>query len=76
LWARSTAPRQIRVRVIGPGGQTLGNGTSPFVITPTWAVLTFTMTSIVPTDNGSIAIDVGGSGETVWVDDVSITQGP
>jgi hypothetical protein len=76
LWARSTAPRQIRVRILGPSGQTLGNGTQVFTITPTWTVLLLPMTSIVPTDNGSIAIDVGGSGETVWVDDVSITQGP
>lgn len=73
--ARSAAPRQIRIRIIGPGGQTLGNGSQLFSIGPTWSVLNLTnMSSIVPTDTGSIAIDVGGSGETVWVDDVSITR--
>ncbi len=32
------------------------------------------MSSIVPTDAGIIAIDVGGSGETVWLDDVSFSR--
>ena len=41
---------------------------------PNWIVATFEMTSIIPSDDAMIAIDVGGSPVTVWVDDVSVTR--
>ena len=75
LWARSTAPRQIRVRITGPTGQVLGNGSYVASIGPAWSVVTFSMQSIVQTSSAVLAIDVGGSAETVWLDDVSISRG-
>ena len=72
--ARAAAPRQIRIRIAGPTGQVLGNGSAVYAIGPEWSVLSFPMSSIVPTDAGMIAIDVGGSGETVWLDDVSFSR--
>ena len=57
-----------------PSGQPLGTGQNVAPIGPNWSVVTFQMTSIIPSDDAIIAIDVGGSPVTVWVDDVSVAR--
>jgi hypothetical protein len=74
--AKSAAPRQIRVRIATPTGQTLGNGSMVLSIGPAWQVQSFDMSSIVPSTNAVVAIDMGGTGETVWLDDVSVARIP
>jgi hypothetical protein len=76
LYAKSTAPRQILVRIVGPSGQTLGDGSQEFQIGTSWGLYYLDMSSFLSTDNAYIAIDMGGTGETVWLDDVSVARIP
>ena len=76
LSARGTAIRDIRIRIIGADGQLLGNGSKVFEIGTAWAPYSFDMTSFAPATNASIAIDVGGNGGSVWLDDVSVGRIP
>ena len=76
LSARGTAIRDIRIRIIGPDGQLLGNGSKLVQISTAWASYSFDMTSFAPATNASIAIDVGGNGGSVWLDDVSVGRIP
>ena len=74
--AKATAIRDIRIRIIGSGGQLLGNGSNVVQVGTAWATYTFPMTSFAPDANASIAIDVGGNGGSVWLDDVSVARIP
>lgn len=74
--AKATAIRDIRIRIIGSEGQLLGNGSNVVQVGTTWAPYTFPMTSFAPDSNASIAIDVGGNGGSVWIDDVSVARIP
>ena len=71
---RAAAARDVLILITSPGGQPLGTGQHVAQISPDWAVATFQMTSIIPSDTAIIAIDVGGNPVTVWVDDVSFTR--
>lgn len=71
---RASATREVVVRIASATGGTLGTGSRRYSIGPGWSVVSFQMTSIYQSDNASIAIDVGASPETVWVDDVSVTR--
>ena len=74
--AKATAIRDIRIRIIGSEGQLLGNGSDVVQVGTAWATSTFAMTSFAPASNASIAIDVGGNGGSVWLDDVSVARIP
>ena len=76
LYARSSAARDIRVRITSDSGQTLGNGTNLFTIGPDWTLLTFDFSSLLGDPAAVFAIELGGGGETVWVDDASIVRIP
>jgi hypothetical protein len=76
LYARSSAARDMRVRITSESGQTLGNGTNLFTIGPDWTLLTFEFSSLLGDPAAVFAIELGGGGETVWVDDASIVRIP
>jgi hypothetical protein len=69
LWARSTAPRDIRVRVTNELGQVLLSRT--FSLTADWQPFTATLTTIGEVRDGSLLIETGASAEPVWLDDLS-----
>ena len=72
---RASAARDVGIRIARPGSPSpLGSGTNVAHVGPNWIVATFEMTSIIPSDDAIIAIDVGGSPVTVWIDDVSVTR--
>ncbi len=76
LWARAAGGRNIRVRITTASGQTLGNGTNQFAIGPAWTPLILDFSSILGTDTAVLAVEVGESGQSVWIDDVGIARIP
>jgi hypothetical protein len=69
LWARSTVPRDIRVRVTNELGQVLLSRT--FSLTADWQPFTATLTTIGEVRDGSLLIETGASAEPVWLDDLT-----
>jgi hypothetical protein len=69
VWARSTAPRDIRVRVTNELGQVLLSRT--FSLTADWQPFTATLTTLGEVRNGSLLVETGASAEPVWLDDLS-----
>jgi cell division septation protein DedD len=69
IWARASAPRDIRVRVTNELGQVLLSRT--FSVTTEWQGFTATLTAIGEVRDGSLLIETGASAEPVWLDDLS-----
>lgn len=70
---RASDLRTVRVRVAdAETGQVVGS--KVIQVGTTWSVTTFPVGSFVGSDFATFGIDVGESGETVWVDDVVLAR--
>jgi hypothetical protein len=68
LWARSTGPRDIRVRVTTAVGEVIASRI--LSIDATWRPVTFDVTAIGTIDGAALVIETGIASQTVWLDDV------
>jgi hypothetical protein len=68
LWARSTGPRDIRVRVTTAVAEVIASRI--LSIDSTWRLVSFDVTAIGTVEGAVLVIETGISGQTVWLDDV------
>jgi hypothetical protein len=71
LRLRAAELREVRIRVSAPGDATLA--TRLVIAGTAWAETTFEFTALVTTTEAIVAIDLGRSTVTTWVDEVSLT---
>jgi hypothetical protein len=69
---RAAADREVRVRVASVSGETYG--TRVVTIGPEWQVVEFEFGSFVEDPSAVVAVDLGRSAVTTWVDAVQITE--
>ncbi len=74
VFLSAAQPRDVVVAILSPTGSILGGGSRRAGIGPGWSKVTFDTSSIYQSNNASIAIEVGASPVTVWVDDVSVER--
>ena len=67
---RSTAPREIRVRLSTPLGQVIASRVLP--VTSTWTVVAFEVTPIGGYQDVTMHIEVGASSQRIWLDALSL----
>ncbi|MEO5884442.1 MAG: carbohydrate binding domain-containing protein [Candidatus Limnocylindrales bacterium] len=70
LWARSTGPRNIRLRITTSLGEIIASRILP--VDATWRQVSFDVTPIGSVEDAVLMIEVGQSDEPVWVDDVGL----
>ena len=70
LAVRSTAAREIRIRLSTTLGEVIASRVLP--VTSTWTTLTFPVTPIGRFEDVTLEIEAGGSDQGVWLDDVSL----
>jgi hypothetical protein len=71
---RAAAAREIRVQVAGADGLTYAPRV--FTVGPTWTVVTFNLTQVVDDPAAELRLDLGRSAETVWFDNVGLSESP
>jgi carbohydrate binding protein with CBM4/9 domain len=71
---RSTAVRQVRVRVTSATQPDQTYGVAPLMAGPSWTVQTFEFTTFVGGSGRLLKIEVGQVTGSVWIDDVSIAR--
>ena len=69
---RAAADREVRIRVASASGETYG--TRVVTIGPAWQVVEFEFGSFVEDPSAIVAVDLGRSAVTTWVDAVQITD--
>jgi len=69
---RAAAAREVRVRVASASGETYG--TRVVTIGPVWQTVEFEFGSFVEDPSAVVAVDLGRSAVTTWVDAVQITD--
>ncbi len=76
LWMRSETAREIRVRITSTAGNSYVARTA--TVGPAWAPITFPIIASGTDQNAVLAIDLGRSDVTTWLDSVSFrpTLGP
>lgn len=70
VWARSSAPRDVRVSLNDGAGQT--TTARNFAIGASWTLLTFQATQLHADPSVVLGLDLGRSDATVWFDDVVV----
>lgn len=70
MWVHSTAVRDIRIRVTTGLGEVIASRIE--TVDATWRWVTFDFTAIGRVDDASLVIEIGRSGEPVWIDDVGV----
>lgn len=70
LWARSTAARNIRVRITTGLGEIVASRILP--IDTSWSLVSFDLTAIGTITDAVLTIEAGLSGQPVWIDDLSV----
>jgi hypothetical protein len=68
---RSTAARELRVRLSTPLGEVIASRVLP--VTTTWTVVSFQVTPIGGYRDVTLHIEVGASSQRIWLDDVSLS---
>lgn len=71
---RSSVARDVRVRVIPPTPPAQSYLTKTLPVGPAWTVYTFEFTTFVGGSGRLFTIEVGQTGGSVWIDDVSIAR--
>ncbi len=71
---RASAPREVRIRLGGAGGQT--TTARIFQVGPAWSTVSFDMTQLASENAGVLAFDLGRGDPSVWIDDVSMVEIP
>ncbi len=67
---RSTATRELRVRLSTPLGEVIASNVLP--VTTTWTVVSFQVTPIGSYQDVTLHLEVGASGQRIWLDVVSL----
>ena len=70
LAVRSTAPRDIRIRLSTDLGEVIASRVLP--VTATWTTVSFLVTPIGQFQNVTLEVEVGASSQRIWLDDVSL----
>lgn len=67
---RSAADREIRIRLSTGLGEVIASRVLP--VTTTWTIVSFPVTPIGRFQNVTLMVEVGASGQRIWLDDVSL----
>ena len=70
LAVRSTAPRDIRIRLSTDLGEVIASRVLP--VSATWTTVSFLVTPIGQFQDVTLQVEVGASGQRIWLDDVSL----
>jgi len=70
LAVRSTADREIRIRLTTGLGEVIASRVVS--VTASWATQTFTVTPIGQFRDVRLQVEVGASGQRIWLDDVAL----
>lgn len=70
LAVRSTAAREIRIRLSTALGEVIASRVLP--VTATWTTVSFQVTPIGRFQDVTLQIEAGASGQRIWMDDVSL----
>ncbi len=70
LAVRAGAPREIRVRLTTDLGEVIASRVLP--VTSTWAIVSFQVTPIGRYPDVTLQLEVGASGQRIWIDDVAV----
>jgi hypothetical protein len=71
LAVKSTAAREIRVRLVTAIGEVIASRVLP--VGTTWATASFDVTPIGRYSDVTLKLEVGASGQRIWMDDVSLS---
>jgi Carbohydrate binding domain len=71
LAVKSTAAREIRVRLVTGLGEVIASRVLP--VTTTWVTVSFEVTPIGRYSDVTLKLEVGASGQRIWMDDVSLS---
>ncbi len=71
---RSSAPREVRIRLEDGVGQT--TTARVFPVDQTWTDVTFDLTQLAGATSEVLAFDLGRGDASVWIDDVAIVEVP
>ena len=71
---RASAPREVRIRLGGTGGQT--TTARIFQVGQAWSTVSFDMTQLASEDSGVLAFDLGRGDPSVWIDNVAMVEIP
>lgn len=70
LAVRSSAAREIRIRLATELGEVIASRVLP--VASTWTVVSFTVTPIGGFQDVTLIVEVGASGQRIWLDDLSL----
>ena len=71
---RASAPREVRIRLEGAGGQT--TTARIFQVGQAWSDVQFDMTQLASESSVLLAFDLGRGDPSVWIDNISVVEIP
>ena len=72
LWVKSSAAREVSVRLIAAGGQVTASRV--LQAGTTWSVISFDVTHLAADPNVQLSLDLGRSDATVWFDNIVVRK--
>jgi hypothetical protein len=74
LWVKSTAAREVSVRLVATGGQVTASRV--LQAGTTWSLISFEVTHLAADPNVQLSLDLGRSNATVWFDNIVVRRAP
>jgi hypothetical protein len=72
LWVKSTAAREVSVRLVAASGQVTASRV--FQAGTTWSEISFDVTHLAADPNVQLSLDLGRSNATVWFDNIVVRK--
>jgi carbohydrate binding protein with CBM4/9 domain len=72
LWVKSTAAREVSVRLVATGGQVTASRV--LQAGTTWSEISFDVTHLAADPNVQLSLDLGRSNATVWFDNIVVRK--
>jgi len=72
LWVKSTAAREVSVRLVAPSGQVTASRV--LQAGTTWSEISFDVTHLAADPNVQLSLDLGRSDATVWFDNIVVRK--
>jgi hypothetical protein len=72
LWVKSTAAREVSVRLVGTSGQVTASRV--LQAGTTWSEISFDVTHLAADPNVQLSLDLGRSNATVWFDNIVVRK--